>query len=310
MSMFIVVPRASVLSPLAQRGWRHLVLWVAKVMGAAFGDESIVLPFCRRVVRLLPASAGASACGIVVPGSGKLMVCPSSLSAADLECSSRGAAVHRCAARRQLLDHRNHLGLDHRVWLSKAADPDRRAGRRRHPEVAHAYVGAVRERLVVRDESIGLDDIGPSRAGGLEAGVEVLEGLLDLGPHVARADDVAFGVACQLAGDVDRLAGAHDRDDVRIGGLALLHADVHARWLNPIDLDGVTFSPIEHVHRPEGADTITVVAIGKSRSRRHRPSLEVRPRDQRPVARAWLRVYCTRSRDSHAATESPLLMSV
>src|SRR5579883_723300 len=172
MSMFIVVPRASVLSPLAQRGWRHLVLWVAKVMGAAFGDESIVLPFCRRVVRLLPASAGASACGIVVPGSGKLMVCPSSLSAADLECSSRGAAVHRCAARRQLLDHRNHLGLDHRVWLSKAADPDRRAGRRRHPEVAHAYVGAVRERLVVRDESIGLDDIGPSRAGGLEAGVE------------------------------------------------------------------------------------------------------------------------------------------
>jgi hypothetical protein len=39
-----------------------------------------------------------------------------------------------------------------------------------------------------------------------------------------------------LAGDIDHLGRADDRDDVRIGGLALLHADVHARRLDPVDL--------------------------------------------------------------------------
>src|SRR5262245_4261173 len=126
-----------------------------------------------------------------------------------------------------LLDHRDHLDLNHCLWLSETADLDRRTGRTGYPEVAHAHVGALGECLVVRDEGVGLNNIGPSRASGLEAGVEVLKGLFELRPHVARADDVALCVACQLAGDVDGLTWACDRDDVRIGGLPLLYADVH-----------------------------------------------------------------------------------
>src|SRR5207245_7997357 len=86
------------------------------------------------------------------------------------------------------------------------------------------------------DKRVGLDDVGPAGAGGFEAGIEVLERLLHLRPHVARADDVAFRIAPELPGDVDRLARAVDRDDVRIGRLALLHPDVDARGLLPLDL--------------------------------------------------------------------------
>src|SRR5215471_21717187 len=135
-----------------------------------------------------------------------------------------------------LFDHRDQLDLNHCLWLSETADLDRRAGRTGYPEVAHAHVGALGECLVVRDEGVGLNNIGPSRASGLEAGVEVLKGLFELRPHVARTDDVALCVACQLAGDVDGLTRACDRDDVRIGGLPLLYADVHARRLDPVDL--------------------------------------------------------------------------
>src|SRR5262249_58929205 len=135
-----------------------------------------------------------------------------------------------------LLDHRDHLDLDHRLWLGETADLNRRAGRTGYAEVAHAHVGALRERLIVRDEGVGLDNIGPGRAGGLEAGVKVLEGLFELRPHVARADDVALSVACKLAGDVDRLTRACDRDDVRIGGVPLLGADVPAPRLDPVHL--------------------------------------------------------------------------
>src|SRR3984893_3574970 len=142
-----------------------------------------------------------------------------------------------------LLDHRDHLNLNHCLWLSETADLDRRAGRTGYPEIAHAHVGALGERLVVRDEGVGLDNIGPSRASGLEAGVEVLKGLFDLRPHVARADDVALCVTCQLAGDVDGLTRVCDRNDVRIGGLPLPHADVHARRLDSIDLHGHNSSP-------------------------------------------------------------------
>src|SRR5262249_37140548 len=144
------------------------------------------------------------------------------------------------------------LDLNHCLWLSETADLDRRAGRTGYPEVAHAHVGALGECLVVRDEGVGLNNIGPSRSSGLEAGVEVLKGLFELRPHVARADDVALCVACQLAGDVDGLTRACDRDDVRIGGLTLLYADVHARRLDPVDLHGHNSSPVADVHQRRG----------------------------------------------------------
>jgi hypothetical protein len=135
---------------------------------------------------------------------------------------------------------------------SETADLDRRACRTGYPEVAHAHVGALGERLIVRDEGVGLNNIGPSRASGLEAGVEVLEGLFELRPHVARADDVALCIACQLAGDVDGLTRACDRDDMRIGGLSLLYADVHARRLDPVDFHGHNSSPVADVHQRRG----------------------------------------------------------
>src|SRR5262252_7133399 len=47
-----------------------------------------------------------------------------------------------------LLDHRDHLDLNHCLWLSETADLDRRAGRTGYPEVAHAHVGALGECLV------------------------------------------------------------------------------------------------------------------------------------------------------------------
>jgi hypothetical protein len=138
----------------------------------------------------------------------------------------------------RLLDHRDHLDFNHCLRLSEAADLDRRAGRTGDPEVAHAHIATLGKRLVVRDEGVGLDDVRPSRASGLEAGLQVLKGLFDLRAHIARTDDVALRIACQLAGDVDRLARACDRDDVRIGGLPLLHAEVHARGLDSVDLHG------------------------------------------------------------------------
>src|SRR5262249_14857684 len=158
------------------------------------------------------------------------------------------------------------------LWLRETADLDRRAGRTGYPEVAHAHVGALRERLIVRDEGVGLDDIGPGRAGSREAGVKVLEGLFELRPHVARADDVALLVARQLAGDVDRLARACDRDDVRIGGFALLNADVHARRLDPVDLHGDAVLPSQ-IWRPGwrgDRDYTAPAAIAECRQRHRR----------------------------------------
>ena len=82
--------------------------------------------------------------------------------------------------------------------------------------------------------------------------VQVLKGLFELRPHVARADDVARRIASQLAGDVDGLSRARDRDDVRIGGLPLLHAHVHARRLDPVDLHGR--KTLEHVSSKSHVD--------------------------------------------------------
>ena len=84
-----------------------------------------------------------------------------------------------------LLDHGDHLDLDHCLLLRETADLDCRAGRTGYPEVAHAHVGALGERLVVCNEGVGLDNISPSRACGLEAGVEILKGLFELRSHVA-----------------------------------------------------------------------------------------------------------------------------
>src|SRR5215813_5934035 len=97
-------------------------------------------------------------------------------------------------------------------------------------------------------KGVGLDDIGPGRAGRLETAVEVLEGLFHLRPHVALADAVAADVAGQLAGGVDDLAAAAHRHNVRVGRLSARHSDTHAFRLKPLDLENhsallVRFAP-------------------------------------------------------------------
>jgi hypothetical protein len=87
---------------------------------------------------------------------------------------------HAVTERALLFHGRDHLDLDHRLGLGEAADLDRRAGRTTHPEISHAHVRALRERLVVGDEGVGLDNIRPGSAGGFQAGVEVLESMFEL----------------------------------------------------------------------------------------------------------------------------------
>src|SRR5215470_1142746 len=119
----------------------------------------------------------------------------------DTSASAPGLAAG--PASRPLLHHGDQFDLDHRLGLGEAADLDRRAGWSGDAEIAHAHVAALREGFVVGDEGIGLDHIGPGGAGCLEAGIQVLEGLLQLRAHVAGADDLTAGVAGELAGGVD-----------------------------------------------------------------------------------------------------------
>src|SRR5438874_6458148 len=100
-------------------------------------------------------------------------------------CKARSTTNGSTAAFAELLDDRDQLDLDHRFRLREAADLDRRAGRAGDAEIAHADIAALRELGVIGDEGVGLDDVGPGRAGRLQAGVEVLEGLLHLRPHIA-----------------------------------------------------------------------------------------------------------------------------
>src|SRR5271166_5692895 len=78
------------------------------------------------------------------------------------------------------IDDRHRLDLDHEIGTGEAGDADSRAGRSRHAEIAHAYITALLEFVKVGHERVGLDDIGPGRAGGFQAAVEVLERLLHL----------------------------------------------------------------------------------------------------------------------------------
>ena len=67
-----------------------------------------------------------------------------------------------------------------------------------------------------------LHDVVEGRARLLEADLDVLADALDLGRHVALADDVAVEVARHLSGHVDHPLAAGDRQDVPI---ELLPAD-------------------------------------------------------------------------------------
>src|SRR5689334_18368251 len=55
---------------------------------------------------------------------------------------------------------------------ARRVTPTGRAGRGRHPEIAHADVGALLELVEIGDKGVGLDDVAPGGAGRLEAPVE------------------------------------------------------------------------------------------------------------------------------------------
>src|SRR6516164_11568380 len=83
---------------------------------------------------------------------------------------------------------------DHQIGSGETGEADGRAGRGRHPEIAHADVGALLELVEVGDKGVGLDDVGPGGAGRLETPVEVLERLFHLRLHVAFADAAQPGI--------------------------------------------------------------------------------------------------------------------
>ena len=78
------------------------------------------------------------------------------------------------------IDDGDGLDRDHKIGSGKTGNADGRAGRGRHPEIAHADVGALLELVKIGDKGVGLDDVGPGGAGRLQTPVEVLEGLFDL----------------------------------------------------------------------------------------------------------------------------------
>src|SRR5262249_25763100 len=135
---------------------------------------------------------------------------------------------------RPLIHDGDKLDLDHRPGLREAADLHRGAGGAGDADIAHAHIAVLRELLVIGDEGVGLDHIGPARAGLLQACFQVLEGLLHLRPHVA--DDVSLGISAQLTGDIDRLARPGHGHDIRVGGPALLHSHSHASRVAALDL--------------------------------------------------------------------------
>jgi hypothetical protein len=110
-------------------------------------------------------------------------------------------------------------------------------GRSAHPRrIAAAWLRSHRV------DGLQIHDLAPRSA--------IAELADQLRPDVARADDVALCIACQLAGDVDGLTRACDRDDMRIGGLSLLYADVHARRLDPVDFHGHNSPVADVIPRP------------------------------------------------------------
>src|SRR5215813_1670363 len=90
------------------------------------------------------------------------------------------------------IDDGDGLDLDHEIGSGEKGDADGRAGRGRHPEIAHADIGALLELVEVGNKGVGLDDVGPGGAGRLQTPVEVLERLFHLRPHVAFADAAAL----------------------------------------------------------------------------------------------------------------------
>src|SRR5262252_6032752 len=78
------------------------------------------------------------------------------------------------------IDDGDGLDLDHEIGSGETGDADGCAGRGRHPEIAHADVGALLELVEVSDKGVGLDDVGPGSAGCLQTPVEVLKRLFHL----------------------------------------------------------------------------------------------------------------------------------
>src|SRR6516162_1707276 len=77
--------------------------------------------------------------------------------------------------------------------------------------------------------------------------------------------DLDHRLGLSEAADVDHLSWTGDRDDVRIGRLALLHADIHARGLDPVDLYGHGYLnlPSQMLTGAEDAARFAAIAIGE-----------------------------------------------
>jgi len=93
-------------------------------------------------------------------------------------------------------------GEDHDLdGVGRLAFFDDRPGRRSAAEILLPQIGVFGELVGVASVSSGLDDVGEIRARALQTGFDPLTDLLQLGPHVALADDFSAVVARRLGAD-------------------------------------------------------------------------------------------------------------
>lgn len=104
------------------------------------------------------------------------------------------------------------LPLDEKIRVRKTAYLDGRAGGQRHPESLVSNVGVPEEFINVRDVTGGLHEILQPNACRFQSGLQIFAYLLDLGAHVAAADDLPVPVTRQLAGNINLAARGADND--------------------------------------------------------------------------------------------------
>lgn len=82
--------------------------------------------------------------------------------------------------------------------MRQAAHFDSRARRKSDAEIVVPDIDMPEELVDIGDEGCRLDQVLEGGACGFEGHAQVFTNLLDLGPHVARADDVAGRIARKL----------------------------------------------------------------------------------------------------------------
>ena len=101
----------------------------------------------------------------------------------------------------RLIFNRNRLDLDHQVRMGEATHFNSSARRQPDPEIFVPNIDMTKELVDIGDKGCRLDQVLQGSACGFEGHAQVFTNLLNLGPHVARPDDIARLIAGQLSGN-------------------------------------------------------------------------------------------------------------